>query len=629
MFFGCATRPEEVYRCQDVPAAQNLSHGLSLTNATAFSVSLTVNLLNDHYTGRLFGNSDFSISLSEYPRITVTVTVGGSVSVAAEEITAAIQARLQSSFMNAQLGFSYSGSGDAGGIQICLNGVEVPVDTKANGSMNAFTNGPFTLGGGSSPIIAYSAQVVAGVLSEADFLALSEDPRIHASALWSFQASQRYRKAGFLADFEKKYFFSDTRERRIDPGLYGGEAAADLSGSGAFQGPVVNGYNSNNIFYAPALNRTYVSTMAGRGSGFARDGFIGYYDHADNYFSYVAQVKARTRYSCDNHQKTPMVWTMDDAIITGQEDLHCANPRISRIDPDQGHEVTVIGDIGTTPVSAYLNLKLLNDDLILHCRTCSPYYQQQIFRSGDNGLTWDGGHILVDLGTADYWAYPRTYCTGTRLYCVIHWRDQSGAGTGRDFFRMSCVWSEDGVNFTTINGQVSRDITQGPFPAAELAADGFLFQTKNPSGLDNLALHGRWEDESGVMHYIIRDAYDEGRYHVACDRASDPVETHIPNAESPALRRPLYLGNGAIECITEDTSQGIMRFRRGRTLDYWATPPEVGDFITPDDVDLFVFIPALDYTPTEPYLLAGNYIVDFDTETTAMWLGEYIIPPLT
>ena len=254
-------------------------------------------------------------------------------------------------------------------------------------------------------------------------------------------------------------------------------------------------------YYSGNHNRTYFLWMQKGGAGYSIENMVFYYDHDTEELSSSFGVGVGTLGATDPHGHGALIVADDGHIIVIHEQLrntsssaHNGPYQIKRSnepeDPSSGFTLVHTTGFG----NAYPKIwKTDNGDLFVSSRYGSDYfydhYRIMLYKSTDNGLTWDAGTIIVNFdgpNPNDYWAYHgrivQSDSNGINL--VVNRVDRNPGYGYRDVYYLR---SEDGETWTNIDNSYTKNIsTQGSLNSTEMDNYFLVEHSDNPAGMKSI-----------------------------------------------------------------------------------------------------------------------------------------------
>ncbi|MCD4796819.1 MAG: T9SS type A sorting domain-containing protein [Candidatus Cloacimonetes bacterium] len=240
-------------------------------------------------------------------------------------------------------------------------------------------------------------------------------------------------------------------------------------------------FNPQIYYYSGEHNRTYFTWMQKGGAGYSLENMVFYYDHDTEELSESYGVVPGTQGATDTHGHGAIIVADDGHIIVIHEKLWNAGPSahngeyqmkrsILPEDPSGGFELVHTTGFGNCYPKIW---KTDNGDLFVSSRYGSDawadHYRVMLYKSTDNGLTWDAGTVIVNFGTAaNYWAYHSRIIQSDSdgINIVINRVDRDPNYSYADCYYLR---SEDGVIWTNIDNSYTKDVsTQGSLNSTEM-----------------------------------------------------------------------------------------------------------------------------------------------------------------
>lgn len=525
---------------------------------------------------------------------------------------------------------TYDGSQSAGGMNIYLNGWTTTTSVKSDVAPGSDVGGEVTLGTNHIPCTVFSAHIY-GVEQSASWAQARADalPSVDAIADYYFTGN-RYAKALFHPDRFKQFHFGNEKGRIMDCGIWGGWYY-----SNHIQG--VNEYSSlncntptQNINYYPiafyAEGKTYLGTSGWGGPGWHIDNYLCVFDHDTKVMSIVARATSSLAptNNKDYHQVPSVIVNADTGL-----------PFLSR---ERGH-TSPFGIYGFPPVedempflssfsdaSAYNHLAYLSGRLISYSRnglTGGNQEQQRCFYSDDNGATWQGGHIVVDLNTS-HWAYLEMWNYPDEIYIVVRLRNQDDNVDGSVYPARFLLKTTDGVHFSDYRGQVMKDAGAGErWTESELRSYALMGSTSpDETVTPNVSGWGSHKLADGTLVFAFINGQTGVRelVHVA----PDGTENRMPLDPSAKSGSYWPISDTEIMIISREQRddgnnyQGVL-YRAGN--DY--VPVDSGEVVTTRGWTYDKLNVSTSVTPGSPRLLTANVVKKDWTDRMMLWAYEY------
>jgi len=325
-------------------------------------------------------------------------------------------------------------------------------------------------------------------------------------------------------------------------------------------------------YYSGTYNRTYFLWMQRGGTGYSIENMVLYYDHDTEVLSESYGVVPGIPGATDQHAHGSLVVADDGHIIVVHERLwntggsgHNGKYQIKRSvnpeDPSAGF--TLVHETGMG--NCYPKIwKTANGDLFVSSRYGSDNYYDHyriiLFKSTDNGLTWDAGNIVVNFGTAkNYWAYHTriTQSDSDGIHLAVNRCDRDPGYGYPDCYYLN---SEDGQIWQNIDGSFVKDIiTDGPLTCDEM--DSYCLVQHLPGNNEITTLYAGCFSPEGNLYFINCETW---RY------SPDPADWYLRYWEDDEWKKveiphnDEFIWISGLHCITDEEFDIY--------LEYWGTP---------------------------------------------------------
>ncbi|MCD4848203.1 MAG: T9SS type A sorting domain-containing protein [Candidatus Aegiribacteria sp.] len=313
-------------------------------------------------------------------------------------------------------------------------------------------------------------------------------------------------------------------------------------------------------YYSGTHNRTYFLWMQRGGTGYSIENMVLYYDHDTEELSESYGVGPGTPGATDCHAHGAVIVADDGHIIVIHEKLwntggsgHNSEYQIKRSvnpeDPSAGF--TLVHQTGSG--NCYPKIwKTANGDLFVSSRYGSDsyynHYRIMLFKSTDNGLTWDAGNIVVNFGTArNYWAYHGriTQSDTDGIHLAVNRCDRDPGYGYPDCYYLN---SEDGENWTNIDGSFTKNIiTDGPLTCDEM--DSHCLVQHLPGNNEITSLGSGCFSPSGDIYFTNGETWRN---------SPDPCDWYLRYWEDNEWKKVVIPHNGefmwiyGLHCITDE-----------------------------------------------------------------------------
>lgn len=381
---------------------------------------------------------------------------------------------------------------------------------------------------------------------------------------------------------------------------------------GAF-GPMVYYYN----------NKSYGCWQQRGGVGYSVESMVYAIYHESCFISESYGVGPGTLNATDDHAVPVIIVADDKHIVVAHERLtgvgdpdHNGYMQIKRSDneEDETSWVNAIahnagyfdekGDQGLNRLSYPSLDKLANGKLFLFCRHSSigELDRVSVHRSNDHGVSWndlggniDGGCDVVDLSptaTGSDLIY-KGLCKhpyDNSLHLVVYWKDAPN-NNYPDLYYLKSL--DDGVNWQSVDGAHSQDITAGgnnPIMKATLDNPANHYRVKNVTNPQRIVPRDHFISDSGIP-YISADKGTAGAYNSFIyywdGAAWSENDIGFPVSVEPTFL--IFQRGNEVEIIYPDALNGsfkrnVYRSPNLTTLDTWTLIKEIYEDITDSTV---------------------------------------------
>lgn len=280
----------------------------------------------------------------------------------------------------------------------------------------------------------------------------------------------------------------------------------------------------------------------------------------------------------DYHSHPNVLWLNDGRALVVIESNHNTEFVVKRsLNP---YDITSYETIATiTDDVAYNNLTLVGDRIYITCRSY-PLIENGVRYSDDNGETWSTLKPILNTGSySDYWAYPKTVFSKTKLMHFVSLYDTVVDNKYSDVYYLESV---DGVNYSNKAGTYTRNIDSLKLSKADL---------------DN--------------YYLVRTISPHfNSVHATCSYNNEPFYA----LESPTTDGAIDFGywNGSAWATKEITVSGI-KLRDANRMELLST-----------GADAFTLYCCEYATFTSPEVTTARIVKITTTDAFDTWSEEYI-----
>lgn len=212
----------------------------------------------------------------------------------------------------------------------------------------------------------------------------------------------------------------------------------------------------------------------------------------------------------DGHDAPGICITPSGEVLLVHEESHNA---VMYVERTVNKSVGSLTSLSTIPgLHSYPNLDVLGSNIFLFVRgsdswSNGTFEDSVLYKSTDNGATWNGTKVLNTDTNAGYWERPyilSIYGTSKLRYMICMLDDSAVK-----FTKIYYIESSDGITFSNISGSFSKNISSSGFiTKAELESNCLALENAGTDVLSKAAVR----TSSGMIVSI--NNYDTGAYKV-------------------------------------------------------------------------------------------------------------------
>ena len=390
-------------------------------------------------------------------------------------------------------------------------------------------------------------------------------------------------------------------------------------------------------YYSGTHNRTYFLWMQKGGWGYSIENMVFYYDHDTEELSESYGVGPGTQGATDPHGHGALIVADDGHIIVVHEKLwntgssaHNGPYQIKRSinpeEPSAGFELVHTTGFGNSYPKIW---KTANGDLFVSSRYGSDYwfdhYRIMLYKSTDNGQTWDSGTVVINFGTAyNYWAYHariiQSDSDGINL-CVNRCLREPSYGYPDCYY----LRSEDGETWTNIDNSYTKNIsTQGALNCTEMDNFFLIEHSDNPAMI--VAINSGCVSPNGNI-YLAQESWIRGDpqpydWYLRYWEDGEWQSVEIPNNNMHVLPSAMYAySEEELDIIVEMQETTPYEIQRWKTTDKGQNWTNVEDITSNSDYD-HMFVQITMNLPDSPYFTLSSSYLDNSSYADIFVLGR-------
>jgi hypothetical protein len=625
-FWMTQTAADNRYMSSDISSAFDTGESIALGGDESFTIAGWVNLKDFSCTGFLFGTSSVEVEVldsddDDFLRKKVRFTIKDSISIEGSTFIEAISSLLEPSGLNIHITVTYSGSGLASGMKIYINGDQLSISNVVNNAISgAIPVQNITIGNNSCSLHYYEVSGYNSDLSHDQIRTLSKSLLNSLSPSFTVSGTEQNRPTGFFSQMFRNFQMGNDVARTCRLGVWGGRKGFDTFSS--FGSPIDGSFYRGQAYYNPIDGKTYIATQSRPGPGYSRDAYVGVFDHEKRVLTITNNCKAETDLTRDNHQAPVIITTLDSSILVFNEDQHNSPMYVYKFSNDQKGEVESTTSIGSN--TAYAQAFYLGSDLFMICRNGNDYEKRLIYKSTDDGDTWDAGTIFSQVQSSQ-WNYGTTAVFEDSILYHI---GQIRTGGGISPFRYTyTLQTNDGVNFCNMDSTYCKDVSVSAWDYSEIIEyallDSAIASDQSVGFFDALV------DTANRLHIIMsspelgllqRGMYDNGVLSIDTLSFLDSISTDRARGSNTTVM--VYKGGYSFDLFQARDTLGSEHVIKYTTTDNFQTFGS-GQIVSEGSIDFGAATTTRIQIADRRVLVVFTKLENSDTGETSLWIYEY------
>jgi len=624
-YYPMNTGPDSTYLVSEVTTSTSLGQNIAINQVDeSFTIAGWINLNDYSCDGFLLGTDQVKITLTDtldYKRKKVRFSIKDSLVIEGQTFIDRESDLLEPAPLNQHIAVTYNGNNTVSGITIYINGDAITAETITSLALSGpIPSQGLKIGSDTCDLSYYKIESYDRALNSSQIATLSGklNATISESPDVLIQGDEKNQPNGFLSQAFGKFLFGSDTSRTCFSGIWGGRKGSDAGSS--YGSPIESSISRPQVYYSQSDSTTYIATQSRPGPGFNRNAYVLEFDHRTRILTMTQRAKAISPLTRDNHQTPAIIPTKDNFLLLTLEDRHNSPMYVYKDGKNNRGNMNQTTTIGTN--TAYPQLFYLHDSLYMICRKGNSYANQMIFKSTNNGNSWDSGNTISTVNAGD-WNYSSTVVDGDSIvYHLGNIRDQTGASNFRYTYVLQ---SRDGRNFCSMDSSLCKDVTTAAWTQSEIFSHAILDSVSTTT--NTVTNPDALVDTMGRLHIMVFND-ERGDYVHATYNSGWVFDTlsFLPNLELGRAGNTaiiVYKGGDSFDLFhPEDRGNGFETVIKYTTNDNFQTFNS-GQIVGNPDRNYKAGTATRIQKEGQRVIVAFTEIIDPDTGQTGLWIYEY------